>query len=151
MKTYCRYGHIQSAIHRGNSFKPCTPAQTNLKPRRSGTNTGVIVAALSSIRALFADRSEAWVGTRNVTSIHSSLKLEQAHSIFHRCAGTAGSSTWKSAALTVLYLCCEHFQVFRALSVKKKSGKKDAMAGKCLSYYVQVPVQAFSNSGDVSA
>lgn len=53
----------------------------------------------------------------------------------------------------MLYLYCEHFQVFNALSVKRKVWKKEETAqtvAMCLSYYVRVQVQAFLNSVDVS-
>lgn len=116
-----------------------TPAsllyQPNQKLRRSGTNTGAIVAAQSSECSL--QISESWHETCSATGIQPSLKLGMGTE--HLSLVPGYSSTQKSATLTVLYLLCEHFQVFRAL-------KPAQIIDMCLSYCVQI----FSNSGGVS-
>lgn len=64
-------GHIQSVTHGDKSFKLFIQTQTNLKLRRSGTDTGATLIAHSSLRELFADHSEAWVATCSIANIHS--------------------------------------------------------------------------------
>lgn len=111
----CYYGHIQFATYGGNSCKPFIPAQPETKEAR---HQYWCTSGSTEFRMFFADHSESWDATCSVTGIHPSVKLGMGT---QHLSQLPRYSSWqymtKCSFNSALF--CEHFQVSRALSIKK--------------------------------